>query len=162
MSTPDDSSGPPKWLTEVKLADVTGCRATVERFISEPEAEVDAQFLKALPLFIMCGGDLACLAERIKKVTDSFWQEAKANQGSAEVPARVQKLCAQLTAISTGLSRLPESYKNDVSEVWKNVKQGVDACISDADHRAKRLTERRLENLRKVRPRKTILRKPTK
>jgi hypothetical protein len=152
MSIRDDNGAltPSEWWKEVKLSDVAGCKATVERFVSVPGAIDNSEYCKALPLFILCGGDLTRLVKSIKNEIDSAYEAVLADLDKTAAFDRLKRMSARQDAICAGLcpERLPESYREDVSKARAIV--GVD------------LTRQRLAKLKIMAPPKVILKRTPK
>jgi hypothetical protein len=155
MSAPGGDTPKPttEWWQNVNLEDVAGATKAVEEFIINDTGRVDEnQFLKALPLMIMCGGDdPPWLVDRIAKKTHDVLEIAKAIPEWEEARPILVKRIQQLNLLGEALTHLPGSFKGDpkdpsaelytdggVASVYKAVQSGIAGCRQAIEARGPR------------------------
>lgn len=145
MSTPDGDTptATTSWWENVSLEDVAGSMTVVEDFINRDSRRVDeGQFLKALPLMIMCGGDdPPWLGVHIARRTDDVLKAARGTSEVQKANSILQDQMQQLKVLGDALKHLPDSFKRDpkdsraeyyrddsVARVYEAVPSGIARC----------------------------------
>ena len=137
------STTPREWWQEISLVDVRSCASAIKAIESVEIARISS----AVPLYLLCGGNQADLADRIASVTDGICTAATSDPTSSANRDHAMAWCARLTTVLDSLSRLPNTLSDEVKALESVARTNLEQCKRALSH----CTEAILKSHRPVR-----------